>query len=336
MFASAVDADVIPENSALVDNWLLELSGRLLEDGTLGSGINEHDMEVQDKCAALLLLLDVIVLHDHIFFNPKWADAWDEKRVLNPIHVALRAIPNSVRDLQPQYSNMQTRFESQEPADDRFTRLVERGAIQYLLTANLLGLYYWPAPPRSEFLTQNIYNNSEQSFMEIVQRYLDSQIREIAADVLGMVGSSTGKLHLPGFGSRILSDCTSTASILSTAMEYRRTREVQAFRAWIGKMSNALRLGDIATVATGVHDLREVVDASRKSLGLEQKHNDAFSLSLGLSPSLRVEGKSFRAVLDRLKPKKLHLTFLRQHLNSCLEQVDVRMHFERLFVQCRD
>ena len=86
-----------------------------------------------------------------------------------------------------------------------------------------------------------------------------------ADEVLPVLGRSSKRLYLPGFGSSILAECDRPHSVLPTAIDYRNSREARAFRSWIGEMSNALADGDIHTIAMGLRDVRDVARSVRKA-----------------------------------------------------------------------
>jgi hypothetical protein len=166
--------------------------------------------------------------------------------------------------------------------------VIQEGALYYLKLAQYLGAFYWPSPQRAEFLAHHFSFKIGPLFVRQLGEYFDKEFESMLQEVLvPSIGRDIG-LDFPGFGSAILSRCGKVDEILPMALEFRGSRGCQSFRQCLRLMDIALQKSDIKSLAQGLRDVREVLQATRHSLGLNDSKTQGGELHIGLSPSLTV------------------------------------------------
>lgn len=319
---------------ALVDNWLLELAGRLIDPTvehetryyqTIGSEI----AAAREELISLLRLLDLVVTCDELVYDEEWSGIWRDFDYLRPVFPLLSPVR-----LGPQTKQRLGRagpFRSTLDAPD----IVKNGALYYLGLSQLLGVYYWPSPQRAEFLRQNLYSQTGSGFVVGLASYIESNIADIIEEVLAPLELTEPLPLFPGFGSSILASCETRASVLPTAMQFRESKECTAFRAWLRNMDGALLSGNVRTIARALREVRDVLKSVRADLGIATQAGGKVELQIGISPSLNVDLDIARSIFGRFRPKPYHIVFLRQHLARILNNSNLWDLVELLFPEKR-
>ncbi|MCP4599062.1 MAG: hypothetical protein GY847_00725 [Proteobacteria bacterium] len=361
-FLSALDerafANSDLENAALTDNWLLELSARQLL--TMNSS-RDRDLpylpyirnilpvpqkgQIPDGLDALIHLLDLIVLHEKIVYDPQLAIGWKELETLKPIEEVLLPTPivfdrdqydHVTKLLLPEYENSfrsgKDAMSSAYRGDERRFKIVGVGATYYLALSNLMNAYYWPAPMRREFLEQHVYRPLRGSFSVVIRRNLRSRIEALMSEALADLELATSQMLLPSLGSTVLAECVEIESILPAAMQLRRSKEAREFRKWIAEMDEALQVGDVMSLRMAFKDLADLDADVRKSLSLGTDPGDSsLEVTLGISPSLTFNSDFFARLRTRFRRKRFHVSFLRSYYDACLRNANLAENVRRLF-----
>ena len=345
----------------VVDNWSLELVCQLLKGNLAYPTVPNPKSRVSplssfsfpyledngvdkllfhEKVVSLLNLLDILVLNDEILYDPEWSNYWKEFDTLNPIRhilseVRLSSVTKNKLSKPPDHIQtwfrMSNRLNSFEVDNRVINDMVEGGALYYYNLANLLGVYYWPSPMRAHFLKQNAFASNNNEFILLFKEFIDNQIREAINTALLDIGLSEKAFLFSGIGSAVLSNCESSNSILATAMQFRESKECTALREWLRQLNVALGTGNIAKIAGAIKDVRESMENVQKKLGIKTENKSSVELQIGLSPSLSLDTDFFTSKLDSIKPKPLHLVFLREHFKRCLTDVNIMKYINRIF-----
>jgi hypothetical protein len=326
--------------NAVVDNWLLTLAGDML-DPDVTERLTHDRGALEERTEALLHLLDVLVLHDVIFYDSEHASIWDHHPTLGQLTVTFSRIPLDTptrrqivdaADVQLDENSQAylartldliTKSEQTYGIGDLIQQSIAHGSIFYLALANLLGANYWPAPRRARFLAESAFKQVHPTFAVLVQNSVNKELAKIVDAVLGELGYETSQLVFPGFGGAILAECSSLDSILPTALEVRASREAEAFRNWLNEMQQSLDSGSVSRIARGLTDVRSVASECEKKLGLHQETSSDVSLQIGLSPTFSFTGATIRSIFGAFRSRPLHLSFLRRHFKSCIEDIDL-------------
>ncbi|RPJ79752.1 MAG: hypothetical protein EHM20_00430 [Alphaproteobacteria bacterium] len=321
------------ENKVLVDNWTLELAASVLagasplhyphkEERRLGS----KDSLRNERAQALLHFLDLIIMYDTLVVDAEREFAWTRFEGMKSISLMASRVRLSERakaKIRSTFLNVPTENEAPEIAE---------GALYYLGLANLLGLDYWAAPKRVEFLSERLSFGYKKGFVSILGSYADEKIRSLAQEFLenSMLNDLQNTLYFPGFGARVLLDCNSRTEVLEKALAFRESRECKAFRAWLTEMNNATENGNLSFVIKSLNDIQSLLADLRKELGV-RRFNGKAELAIGLSPSLTIGLETINPMLVQFKNKKLHLSFMRRHFHRALESSNIRVQIRRLF-----
>ena len=93
-------------------------------------------------------------------------------------------------------------------------------------------------------------------------------------------------------------------------------------------MEKFLSSGNILDFAKGLNEFNDVVEETRNNLGLSDSRGDNIQVQLGLSPALILDKSTF---IKWLRPKPLHLVFLRQHFDRVLTNANLAPQLKRFF-----
>ncbi len=336
------------DNHTVVDNWLLELVSQILsfENKKLSSStsyyydfiqhgygtsykVNDRTKLAQNQIEALLNLLDLIVLNDKLIFDSGWANVWNQSDVLPALKKLLSPIRIGDETKSIIESDMMQNFAFY--IDYGYPEIVQDGAMYYLSLARLLSTNYWPSPQRSQFLRQYVYSQIGSGFVLELKGHIDKSIKEAIHDAISPISINTSFLDFSSFGTSILASCESRESILPTAMQLRESSGPTEFRKWLREMDIALQSGNLVFISRSLKELTEVLHSIRAELGLQNDDARNVEFQIGLSPTLTIGSQTAHSMLQNLKRKPYHLTFLRNHLAKTLKNADTWSHISRLF-----
>ena len=273
---------------------------------------------------ALSQLLDLIVMYDGLIVDSEMSIAWERHPSMQPLIPIIskvrlgRKTKQAITDSQ----GFKT-VESHQP-------IVSQGALYYLGLSRLLGVDYWPSPERSVFLKEHLFED-RPGFVKSLNKLVDKNISDLIKQATAFIHDSEGGLLFPGFGTTILANCENRSAILETAFEFRNTKECQVFRSWLREMDQASSNGNIQAIAKNLQELKSVMFDIRRRVGLENAVEKNMTLEVGLSPSLSIDTKTIKSLLESIKTKPLHLVFLRNHFNRVLENANLWKQVWRLF-----
>jgi len=325
----------------LVDNWILEACAYTLYRGlpppeehnttwaeyrwTMSSSDNRE--MIRDHITALQWLLDLILTHDELLFDPGWASCPYEDTVLREIAELLRPVK-----VEPSTRTMLT--EGKDLSERRDYRwIVEDGAEYYLGLSRVLGVTYWPSPQRAEFIRGKEFRPTKDALLVLSQE-LNEELRKALEEAVAPF-SLDWEPRLFGFSRVILAQCKDASEILARTIALREKRECQAFRRWIRDMDAALESGDIKTIASGIRELRAVLSWFRsRVLGFPAPESKRWGtrLTIGLSPSISIDASG----LKQLKPTSLHGTFLRTYCKTLKAHGPLYRQAGRLFPSIKE
>ena len=317
--------------------------GRLdkLWETAISSGSSNFDRKQVEECreiiesglrfqmvTALSQLLDLMVMYDGLIVDLEFSIAWERHSSMQPITPIISKVRlgNETKKALTDSQGFEAR-ESDLP-------VISQGALYYLGLSRLLGVDYWPSPERSVFIRERLFDN-QPGFVKSLNMVVDEQILDLIKQTAAFTHNSESGLLFPGFGATILVNCDTRSAILETAFEFRNTKECLAFRSWLREMDEASSNGNIQVIAKNLHDLDLIMLDIRRGVGLENSLEKNMTLEIGLSPSLAIDTKIIKSVLGSIKPKPLHLVFLRNHFNRVLENANLWKQVWRLFPEIR-
>jgi hypothetical protein len=327
---------------SMIDNWLLELvdllmdrrlqpPSRRLRVAKDRNHRSDHHLRswtsiAKDALVALFQLLDLVVLNDELIYDVKWAHTWNQSERLSPIAPLLRPIKIGIGTRRKLAGDWDVDIPPDSPA------IVRDGALYYLNLSRLLGVYYWPSPKRAEYLKAHMYSEIGSGFLTVLREYVDSNLREMLCEALAPLDLPEPYLDFPGFGSSILANCDTRESILETAMEFRGSKECQAFRGWLKEMDSALQLGNLAVIARNIRDVKDVLGMIQADTGLQEKApSDKIEFEIGLSPTLAISLESAKSLFHQFRRRPYHIAFLRCHFTRVLKNTNLSIQAIRLF-----
>jgi hypothetical protein len=325
------------QNISLIDNWQLELAGRILAASDSSSVLPPGEQAIFERYPqewltslrhgvdALLQVIDLIILYDVLIHGNSMSSAWDHLPHLIPLKKVLQPIPL-------QNAAIECLDKSKYELIKLYGPLVGEGALQYLTTAQQLGVSYWPSPARAKFLIKLSTQHTQSGFVFKLTETIDSTIKEIVTEILVALNKQPPPIF-PGFGTAVLQNCNTSASIIQVALEFRASKEAIAFRNWISEMDAYLASGNIIELNKGLRELDDITADIKRSLGISTTDDDNMNvkLQIGLSPSLSFNQDAIETFLKWLRPKRLHLSFLRHHFDRALKCVDLSKQVDRLF-----
>jgi hypothetical protein len=358
------------ESRAVVDNWTLELAAGMLEgvfsqeDSDLlykerlqnaYDTVYVHEQSPNDvwigrgrgfvirtsgkersgkingvrytKVQALLQFLDLVVMYDTLVVDSEMVFAWERfvsMQAISSIISKVRLGEDTREKIKSAFSNVPT---------EGSPSIISAGALYYLGLANMLGLDYWASPKRAEFLSEKLRGGFKKGFVTVLDKFSDEKLHTLAQELIenDYLGDILPSIYFPGFGAAVLLKCKSRTEILEKALDFRQLRECVAFRRWLVEMDEATREGNLRFIAKNMGDLQGIIADIRKDLAGGEAFHGNVELEIGLSPSLTFNSESINAIRDRFKPRKLHLSFLRHHFYSALENSNIWYQIWRLF-----
>lgn len=337
--------------SAVVDNWLLELASRLLDKTIENYQFEKEFLQSNDpylefygyfdfngyqkiilyeKALSLLQLLDLLVLNDEIIYDSTWTYLWIKSEKLKPILPILTSLEIENEDRKKLNENWKYIIEKGNHPD-----LIKDGALYYLKLSQILGVYYWPAPQRAEFLSLNNYSKIKSGFVLQLKKYIDSNLEEIIKKTFYAFKSTKSFFNFPGFGSSILQNCVTREDIIPITMQFRNSKECIAFRNWLKEMDCALEKGDIKVIANEIQKLNDILESTLILLGIKNKQTHIVEFQLGLSPTIKLSTNFISSFLKKFKPKPYHIIFLRNYFERVLTNTNTLFQLKRLFPEVK-
>lgn len=281
--------------------------------------VTEAQELISERIAAVLSLVDLLLLHDELLYDYPYSRTWLKLGHLDPIGPILRDCgldPATRRELSARPLPLPV---NRDTAGDRKATAIRDGSVYYVNLAALLGVPYWPSPARAEFLERNSIPLRDTGYVFALERALGEYLQAAHGELLRKLGVGERKARFLGFGAMVLDQCSSKDDFLQVALEIRQTKECRAFRAWLKRMDARLDEADLKELARGIQDLRGVLDDVSRGLGLVE--NDLWpKLSIGLSPRLDIPSSVVSAAWKKVAPRPLHVVFLRGHLGRVLSQ----------------
>lgn len=341
-------------NRILVDNWLLSHVSRLL-----GPGFSDTDKyELKDdpypylvkvpkpsifskkkkswpitvtrSMIALMQFLDLLAIGDELIYDDAFSYAWKTRLEIKESLLVSVRIGDETKKHLPELIK-----EGKQEDDDKTPEVISEGTRYYSSLAQFLGIYYWPTPERAEYLATHKFFSVTPVFSVAVNEFVDQNLKGIADLVRDFLPGIESPISFPGFGSAVLANCAKSDDILPTILEFRKTRECVAFRAWLSQMDHALEKGDLTALAHSMTDLKEVVASVERGLGIKNPTLKV-DMQIGLSPSITLDTQTLDSIRKGLTPKKLHITFLRRHFVNVLQQANTWHTLQRLFPIIKD
>ncbi len=326
----------MPVNSGIIDNWTLQL---VAEAFVLRSTLTP------DHIVALLQLLDALVINDNVFYVPEWANTWQRwpaaawfEPMLSKATIPDKALSSitgfSEKISDPfigQVSGPSTRSDNYGYSRGMSNSEIRTSAYFYLSLSDAMGAYYWAAPRRSGALLRDS-TIRHGGFAVLLHKYIDAKLIESIGNALHPFGASMPPVVPGGFGAKLLARCDTRDDIFGVGKEYRESKEATAFRAWLADVDGALQRGGWNTFLKQVGGVRDIVDEFFAKY--ESTTTDDTSFTFGLSPAVTVTKsalKRWKKALRIFPTKRLHLTFLRHHLDSWVGNSDLERHIKRLF-----
>jgi hypothetical protein len=363
----------VSNNKTVVDNWTLELAAKILEgeesfsaadnsrlrdeeqynslvasrlesyiDGPVTrsnvwiSKSPESYSDVQESIRyemvlSLFQLLDLIVMYDTLVVDTELTSTWERFEYMEKLSSMVSKVRLGNETKEKIRSTLRY-----TPLDNTLP-IVSEGALYYMGLANMLGLDYWASPKRAKFLSKNVYSGLKKGFVTTLGQLVDEKLDAL---VRGLIENAhlqdlNGTLYFPGFGAAILSQCNTRMEILQVAIDFRQSRECVAFRNWLEEMDEATTKGDLMFISRNIRDLQEVISSIDRNLSGVGAFRGRVELEIGLSPSLKFGTESINTIVELLKPKQLHLSFLRHHFYRVLERSNLWYQIWRLFPELR-
>jgi hypothetical protein len=279
----------------------------------------------------LMQFLDLLAIGDELIYDEAWAHVWKRGfEIKEPLLVSIR-IGNETRKHLPELAR-----EDIVKDGDETPEVISQGTRYYLALSQFLGVYYWPTPERAEYLASHTFTPVNPTFSVAVNDFVDRNLKELADQLKDFLPRVGVPISFPGFGSAILANCAKPGDILPTVLEFRRTKECMAFRAWLSQMDQALEKGDLTALAQSMAETQELITSVKRGLGLMVNSAAKADLQIGLSPSITLDRQTLDSIRKGLMPKKLHITFLRQHFATVLRQANTWHTLQRLFPIIKD
>jgi hypothetical protein len=206
-------------------------------------------------------------------------------------------------------------------------------AAKYFLTlSRYLEVFYWPSPKRAAYIKEQSFDQLGDSFTFAFKDYTRNSLKKVANEIVKPLElSRMSNIYFSGFAWTILSSCDRPASILPTLMQVRDSTSGTSFRKWLSEMDIALKKGNLRIIAQEIAAVQDVILEVRRDLGINEKEDKTIELQLGISPTLTLGDEVIKSIINRFKPKRHHLVFIRENFLSFLENSNVKDHLSYLF-----
>ncbi|MFI1096096.1 hypothetical protein [Streptomyces sp. NPDC020917] len=204
-------------------------------------------------------------------------------------------------------------LERQHPSVRNFAYFAFRG-FYYQQLAHLMSASYMPHSWRSGLIRSQI-DRPVVKFGDLVLDETASIRAALSERINNEFGAAALSAEFPLIASYVIGQCSTRRSLLTTAVEIRRTAKATAFRNWIYAIEEKLRnQHDLVAIRTAQEELRTVVRELEQELGLTRREKQEVVVKLGIplaSAETTTHVPTVKPWLSRLFRRRTHLVFLR-------------------------
>lgn len=204
-------------------------------------------------------------------------------------------------------------LERQHPSVRNFAYFAFRG-FYYQQLAHLMSASYMPHSWRSGLIRSQI-DHPVVKFGDLVLDETASIRAALSERINNEFGAAALSAEFPLIASYVIGQCSTRRSLLTTAVEIRRTAKATAFRNWIYDIEEKLRnQHDLVAIRTAQEELRTVVRELEQELGLTRREKQEVVVKLGIplaSAETTTHVPTVKPWLSRLFRRRTHLVFLR-------------------------
>ncbi|MEU6676626.1 hypothetical protein [Streptomyces sp. NPDC046853] len=223
-------------------------------------------------------------------------------------------------------------LERQHPSVRNFAYFAFRG-FYYQQIAHLMSASYMPHSWRSGLIQAQI-DRPAVKFGDLVLDETASIRAALSERINNEFGAGALSAEFPLIASYVISQCTTRRSLLTTAVEIRRTAKATAFRNWIYDIEEKLRnQSDLVAIRTAQEELHTVVRELEEELGLTRRERQEMIVKLGIplaSAETTTHVPSVKPWLSRLFRRRTHLVFLRQLARESTRLTPFALAFRQL------
>ncbi len=321
---------------AVTDNWLLEFGLRAIEGGlplkTDGFGNNANwARESVDYILALLQLLDLMVLNDELLYEKQYSSAWAGLKSAQKIKDYL--VPFSLN--QVDRKKLVNEFNINPNSFGNEYNMTWFSALWYYGFSKASGLNYWPAPERSRFLKQHCFDILPNHFVGTFKGWFKDNLDFTIKESLKNIPNNLNDISFPGFGYLSICESNDKEGILNNIIEIRNSRSTKAFRKWLNELDNAQNVGNLKEIIFKFSEIQDMFNDIRKDLGLAGKDLGT-EVHIGISPGIKFKFSSIQSFFNYLKPKPLHITFLRKNIHNYFSKTDTILQLSKLFPEVKE
>lgn len=204
-------------------------------------------------------------------------------------------------------------LERQHPSVRNFAYFAFRG-FYYQQLAHLMSASYMPHSWRSGLIRSQI-DHPVVKFGDLVLDETASIRAALSERINNEFGAAALSAEFPLIASYVIGQCSTRRSLLTTAVEIRRTAKATAFRNWIYDIEEKLRnQHDLVAIRTAQEELRTVVRELEQELGLTRREKQEVVVKLGIplaSAETTTHVPTVKPWLSRVFRRRTHLVFLR-------------------------
>lgn len=350
---------------ALIDNWLLEYAIRLIEGNHTGKweeiSRNLESAQVGSSYVSLKLakregwrfpyilrlmtdsllnFIDIALLNDKILYDYEYSHGWDKTasaKVLAPLLQPLKFDARTRAQLTNKTNSSKWATELPTTIFDlarlkTYNATVAHGAVYYLELSSYLGVPYWPSPIRSLYLRDQLSLDTSR-FVHLLTGKVSDELNRFYEEVVSSKYLNNSSLLMPSFGGMVLEHCKNRNDIFPELMRLRETPPFQAFRLWAQSMDIALEKGDLLEIAQGLNEVHKIISMLRDSVSGDTLE---YSLDIGLTPVLTINQDFVDKFIQKIRPKPLHIVFLRNYISFTARNLKFSRLIEQLIPGIRD
>ena len=223
-------------------------------------------------------------------------------------------------------------LERQHPSVRNFAYFAFRG-FYYQQLAHLMSASYMPHSWRSGLIRAQI-DHPVVRFGDLVLDETASVRAALSERINNEFGAAALSTEFPLIASYVISQCSTRSSLLTTAVEIRRTAKATAFRNWIYDIEDKLRnQNDLGAIRTAQEERHTVVRELERDLGLTRGERQEVVVKLGIplaSVETSAHAPAVKPWLSRLFRRRTHLVFLRDLARESTRLTPFAMAFRQL------
>ncbi len=175
------------------------------------------------------------------------------------------------------------------------------GGYYYLLRANALGYNYLPHPRRADIIRKSGFFDKQfdrTRYLEII----DAEVLNYMEELRKLARCQLKTISFPLLYYFISENSGGVEDELRVTMELRNNKNVKLFRKSINKIEEAYSSGNLLSLDASLQETRDICEAITREI---YRKPHTFNVSLGISPSINIDGEISGKVHSRL-----HTTFL--------------------------